>query len=57
MSLSAELKSMLLLGPGGARRPEEVGTNPAWLAARDYPMLRDTMVAGRKNLLAFRKGD
>jgi Flp pilus assembly protein TadD len=46
----------LLLGPKGARLPEEVSKDPDWLAAWNDPKLRETMAAYRKNLLAYRKG-
>ena len=49
-------QAALLYGPKGARLPEEVSTNPDWLAAWNDPKLRETMAAYRKNLLAFRKG-
>ena len=48
---------VLLLGPRGARLPEEISQDPGWLAIWNDPRLRETMVAYRKNLLAFRKGE
>jgi adenylate cyclase len=47
----------LLSGPHGARLPEEVSEDPAWLATWSDPKLRETMTAYRANLAAFRKGD
>jgi len=47
----------LLGGPHGARLPEEVSQDPAWLAVWNDPELRETMTAYRTNLAAFRKGE
>ena len=47
----------LLLGPAGARLPEEISQDPAWLAAWTDPRLREVMDAYRANLLAYRKGN
>jgi TolB-like protein/Flp pilus assembly protein TadD len=46
----------LLSGPNGARLPEEVSQDPAWLAVWNDPRLRETMAVYRANLAAFRKG-
>ena len=51
------MQRTLLYGPHGARLPEEVSQDPAWLAAWADPKLHETMAAYRKNLLAFRKGN
>ncbi len=47
----------LLSGPQGARLPEEVSQDPAWLATWDDPKLHETMTAYRTNLVAFRRGE
>ena len=47
----------LLIGPTGARLPEEVSTDPDWLAFWSQPDLKELMDAYRKNLGAFRAGD
>jgi len=44
-------------GPQGARMPEEISQDPAWLAVWNDPKLRETMTAYRTNLAAFRKGE
>ncbi len=46
----------LLLGPNGARLPEEVSRDPEWLAIWNDPKLQETMAAYRANILAFRQG-
>ena len=46
----------LLNGPSGARFPEEISKDPAWLAIWEDPRLSETMAAYRRNLAAFRKG-
>ena len=38
------------------RLPEEISTDPEWLAFWDDPKLRDLMTAYRANILAFRQG-
>jgi len=47
----------LLSGPNGARLPEEVSQDPAWLAVWNDPRLREAMSVYRVNLAAFRKGE
>ena len=47
---------VLLNGPSGARLPEEVSQDPAWLAVWADPKLRELMAAYRANLIAYRKG-
>ena len=44
-------------GPQGARMPEEVSQDPEWLSVWNDPKLRETMIAYRANLAAFRKGE
>ena len=46
----------ILLGPGGARLPEEISRDPDWLAVWADPKLREAMQLYRANLAAFRKG-
>jgi len=46
----------LLNGPSGARLPEEISKDPAWLAVWANPKLSEVMAAYRANLAAFRKG-
>jgi TolB-like protein/Tfp pilus assembly protein PilF len=47
----------ILLGPGGARLPEEISRDPDWLAVWADPKLREVMELYRANLAAFRKGN
>lgn len=47
---------VLLNGPTGARLPEEISQDPAWLAVWADPKLRELMAAYRANLIAYRKG-
>ncbi len=47
---------VLLLGPKGARLPEEISQDPDWLANWNDPQLAELMSAYRANLAAFRKG-
>jgi tetratricopeptide (TPR) repeat protein len=42
--------------PGGAKLPEELSTDPKWLAAWDDPRLAELMTAYRANLIKFRQG-
>jgi TolB-like protein len=42
--------------PGGAKLPEEISTDPQWLAAWDDPRLAELMTAYRANLAKFRQG-
>jgi hypothetical protein len=51
------LTTTLLIGPGGARLPEEVSADPDWLAFWSQPEMKELMDAYRKNLTAFRAGD
>ena len=44
----------LLNTPGGAKLPEEVSSDPAWLAAWNDPRLKDVMANYRRNLQAWR---
>jgi TolB-like protein/Flp pilus assembly protein TadD len=47
--------TVTLLGqPGGAKLPEEISRDPAWLAAWNDPRLKDVMANYRRNLLAWR---
>ena len=47
----------LLDAAGGAKLPEEMSTDPEWLAAWNDPRLKELMDAYRANLAAFRKGN
>jgi len=47
----------ILLGPTGARLPEEISRDPDWLAVWADPKLREVMQLYRANLAAFRKGN
>jgi len=46
----------LLRGPHGPQLPEEISTDPEWLAAWSDPHLAEGLAAFRANLAAFRKG-
>jgi adenylate cyclase len=46
--------SSLISAPGGARLPEEISTNPDWLAVWNDPRLKDLMSVYRRNVLAWR---
>ncbi len=47
----------LIRGPHGAQLPEEISTDPDWLAVWSDPRLREGMAVYRANLAAFRKGE
>jgi TolB-like protein len=42
--------------PGGAKLPEEISTDPKWLAAWGDPRIAELMTAYRANLVKFRGG-
>jgi len=46
--------NVLQNAPGGARLPEEISRDPAWLAVWADPRIKDVMVNFRRNLLAWR---
>jgi TolB-like protein/tetratricopeptide (TPR) repeat protein len=46
----------LVFAPGGAKLPEEISTDPAWLAVWADPRLGDVTRTYRENLLAWRAG-
>jgi len=46
----------LVFAPGGARLPEEISTDPAWLEVWSDPRLGDVIDVYRENLLAWRAG-
>jgi hypothetical protein len=46
----------LVNGARGARLPEEISTDPEWLAAWDDPRLAELMTLYRANLAKFRQG-
>jgi len=46
----------LVFAPGGASLPEEISTDPAWLAVWADPRLGDVLEVYRENLLAWRAG-
>jgi TolB-like protein/tetratricopeptide (TPR) repeat protein len=48
--------SPLIFAPGGAKLPEEISTDPAWLAVWADPRLGDVTRVYRENLLAWRAG-
>ncbi len=54
-NLDWPITEALLLGPRGARLPEEISQDPAWLAVWSDPKLREVMELYRANLAAFRK--
>ena len=56
-NLDWPITEALLLGPTGARLPEEISRDPDWLAVWADPKLREVMQLYRANLAAFRKGD
>ena len=56
-NLDWPITESLLLGPTGARLPEEISHDPAWLAVWADPKLREVMQLYRANLAAFRKGN
>jgi tetratricopeptide (TPR) repeat protein len=46
--------SVLVFPPGGAKLPEEISTDPEWLAVWADPRIADVIKAYRQNLLAWR---
>ena len=42
--------------PGGAKLPEEISTDPKWLAAWNDPRFAELITAYRANLIKFRQG-
>ncbi|MEO7251855.1 MAG: hypothetical protein ABIW30_04515 [Arenimonas sp.] len=50
------LNSVLVAAPGGAKLPEEISTDPKWLAVWADPRMKDVMAVYRRNLLAWRSG-
>ncbi len=46
----------LLEAPGGAKLPEEISTDPEWLAAWADPRAKDLITVYRRNLLDWRAG-
>ncbi len=46
----------LISAPGGAKLPEEISTDPEWLAVWADPRMEDVMDMYRRNLLAWRAG-
>jgi TolB-like protein/Flp pilus assembly protein TadD len=48
------LATALLTGPAGAQLPEEISTNPQWLALWNDPRIAPFMQAYRANLVAWR---
>jgi hypothetical protein len=44
----------LIFAPGGAKLPEEISTDPQWLAVWADPRLEDVINVYRQNLLAWR---
>jgi len=47
--------NVLLSAPGGAKLPEEISTDPEWLAVWADPRIEDMMSVYRQNLLAWRE--
>jgi len=47
--------SSLVFAPGGAKLPEEISTDPQWLAVWADPRLGDVIEVYRENLLAWRE--
>jgi TolB-like protein/tetratricopeptide (TPR) repeat protein len=48
--------NVLTNAPGGAKLPEEISTDPQWLAIWADPRMEDVMNVYRQNLLAWRAG-
>jgi hypothetical protein len=48
--------NVLVYAPGGAKLPEEISTDPEWLAVWADPRLVDVINVYRQNLLAWRAG-
>ncbi|MEO8742864.1 MAG: hypothetical protein ABI365_06695 [Lysobacteraceae bacterium] len=48
------LLASLISAPGGTRLPEEISTNPDWLAVWNDPRMKDLMSVYRHNVLAWR---
>ncbi len=48
--------NVLCNAPGGAKLPEEISTDPEWLAVWADPRMEDVMSVYRQNLLAWRAG-
>ena len=48
--------NVLVFAPGGAKLPEEISTDPEWLAVWADPRLKDVTSFYRQNLLAWRAG-
>ncbi|CAN5323868.1 hypothetical protein BH11PSE14_BH11PSE14_05800 [soil metagenome] len=46
----------LVAAPGGAKLPEEMSSDPEWLAVWADPAAKDLMAVYRRNLLAWRAG-
>lgn len=46
--------TVLVLAPGGARLPEEISTDPQWLAVWNDPRMKPMTDVYRRNLLAWR---
>ena len=47
--------NVLTAAPGGARLPEEISTDPEWLAVWADPRIEEVMSVYRQNLLAWRE--
>jgi len=47
--------NVLISAPGGAKLPEEISTDPEWLAVWADPRIEDVMSVYRHNLLAWRE--
>lgn len=47
--------NVLVSAPGGAKLPEEISTDPEWLAVWADSRIKDVMSVYRQNLLAWRK--
>jgi hypothetical protein len=46
---------VLIRAPGGAKLPEEISTDPEWLAVWADPRIEDVISVYRQNLLAWRE--